>query len=62
MSLTHALFLIFSIFFESITWDEGEVGFEKVPGGDDYTNRSVLAWHFYQPPMVGIIIAVCSLL
>lgn len=44
--------LVYSFFFESITWDEGEVGFEKVPGGEQYNNRSVLAWHFYIPPLV----------
>ena len=46
---------LYSFFFESITWDEGEVGFEQVPGGEDYTNRSVLAWHFYIPPLVWTI-------
>lgn len=35
-----------------MTWDEGEVGFEKVPGGEEYENRSVVCWHFYVPPQV----------
>ena len=45
-----------SFFFESVTWDEGEVGFEKVPGGKDYENRSVVCFHFYVPPQVSFIV------
>lgn len=41
-----------NVFFESVTWDELEVGFEQVPGGSDYANRSVLSYHFYIPPQV----------
>ena len=45
-------FYFLSFFFESVTWDETEVGFEKVPGGDAYANRSVISFHFYDPPEV----------
>lgn len=38
------------IFFEPVTWDDLEVGFENVPGGDEFKNRSVLAYHIYMPP------------
>ncbi len=41
----------YSFFFESVTWDETGVGFEHVPGGSKYANRSVISWHFYIPPM-----------
>ena len=43
-----------SVFFESVTWDETEVGFEEVPGGEQYANRSVLSYHFYKPPQVSV--------
>ena len=38
------------IFFEPVTWDDFGVGFESVPGGDSYRNRSVLSYHYYQLP------------
>eukprot|EP01101_Sappina_pedata_P006105 TRINITY_DN2952_c0_g1_i2.p1 TRINITY_DN2952_c0_g1~~TRINITY_DN2952_c0_g1_i2.p1 ORF type:complete len:493 (-),score=126.54 TRINITY_DN2952_c0_g1_i2:52-1530(-) len=38
------------IFFEGVTWDDVVSGFDSVPGGPDYANRSVLSFHFYQPP------------
>ena len=38
------------IFFEPVTWDDFGVGFEHVPGGDAYQNRSVLSYHYYIPP------------
>jgi len=38
------------IFFEGVTWDFFEVGFTKVPGGAKYSNRSVLSYHYYEPP------------
>ncbi|KAI9332165.1 Endoglycoceramidase [Zopfochytrium polystomum] len=37
------------IFFEPVTWDAA-VGFTKVPGGAGFANKSVLSFHFYQPP------------
>ena len=41
-----------SVYFESVTWDELTVGFAEPPGGFDYSNRSVLSYHFYIPPQV----------
>ena len=38
------------IFFEGVTWDDFGVGFQSVPGGQQYQNRSVLSYHFYTPP------------
>ncbi|XP_028411016.1 endoglycoceramidase-like [Dendronephthya gigantea] len=38
------------IFFEPVTWDDFGVGFETVPGGNAYQNRSVLSYHYYVPP------------
>ena len=39
-----------SIFFEGVTWDFFAAGFTKVPGGETYRNRSVLSYHYYEPP------------
>lgn len=39
-----------NIFFEGVTWDFFEVGFTEVPGGKQYQNRSVLSYHYYEPP------------
>ena len=38
------------IFFEGVTWDFFSVGFDNVPGGVNYRNRSVLSYHYYEPP------------
>ncbi|EGG14323.1 hypothetical protein DFA_12093 [Cavenderia fasciculata] len=38
------------IFFESVTWDEYGVGFDTVPGGNDWRNLSTLSYHYYVPP------------
>jgi endoglycosylceramidase len=43
------------IFFAGTTWDDIGVGFDHVPGGsgtsgNGYENRSVLAYHYYEPP------------
>lgn len=35
-----------------MTWDDLTNGFEHVPGGNAYRNRSVLSYHFYRPPNV----------
>jgi endoglycosylceramidase len=36
------------ILFESVTWDDFiRVGFNKVPGGKAYQNRSALSYHAY---------------
>ena len=40
------------MYFESVTWADLSVGFETVPGGEAYRNRSVLSYHFYEPPQV----------
>eukprot|EP01133_Synstelium_polycarpum_P011500 gene11500-13414_t len=42
------------IFFEPVTWDDAGVGFEHVPGGDDFRNMSALSYHFYIPPDVNL--------
>lgn len=39
-----------AIFFEGVTWDFFDVGFSKTPGGTEYQNRSVLSYHYYEPP------------
>ena len=43
------------IFFEGVTWDDFGVGFNSVPGGDEYRNRSVLSYHYYIPPSIEVI-------
>ncbi|PFX24960.1 endoglycoceramidase-like [Stylophora pistillata] len=42
------------IFFEGITWDDFGVGFNAVPGGEVYRNRSVLSYHYYIPPSLAL--------
>ncbi len=39
-----------TLFFEGVTWDWFNVGFEHVPGGQQYANLSALSYHFYVPP------------
>ena len=39
-----------SVFFEGATWDFFAVGFKQVPGGEEFKNRSVLSYHYYEPP------------
>ena len=43
------------IFFEGVTWDDFGVGFRNVPGGELYRNRSVLSYHYYSPPSLGLV-------
>lgn len=38
------------IFFESITFDNFRGGFSEVPGGKQFANMSVFAYHYYNPP------------
>ncbi|XP_046846995.1 endoglycoceramidase-like [Xenia sp. Carnegie-2017] len=38
------------IFFEPVTWANFGAGFDHVPGGENYQNKSVLSYHFYVPP------------
>ena len=39
-----------AIWFEGVTWDWFNVGFTDVPGGPAWRNKSVLSYHFYEPP------------
>ena len=39
-----------SLFFEGTTWNFFGAGFKQVPGGGLYRNRSVLSYHYYEPP------------
>eukprot|EP01083_Nonionella_stella_P071620 192504_1 len=45
------------VFFESVTWTDEfnarwtQSGFKRVPGGEEYADRSVFSFHFYKPPM-----------
>ena len=50
--MLHSFLSIRSIYFEGVTWEELTSGFDHVPGGDEYRNRSVLSYHFYRPPNV----------
>ena len=43
------------IFFEGVTWDDFGVGFRNVPGGELYRDRSVLSYHYYSPPSLGLV-------
>jgi len=38
------------IFFAGVTFGDLGAGFTHAPGGDNYANRSVLAYHYYNPP------------
>ncbi len=40
------------VFFPGVVFDRAGPGFSAAPGGDEYANRSVLAYHFYVPPQV----------
>lgn len=42
------------ILFAGVTWDDAGVGFEHVPGGDAWRNKSILAYHFYIPPQIDL--------
>jgi endoglycosylceramidase len=42
------------LLFAGVTWDDTGVGFEHVPGGDAWRNKSVLAYHFYIPPQIDL--------
>jgi endoglycosylceramidase len=42
------------ILFEPVTWADFGTGFDHVPGGEVYKNRSALAYHFYVPPGIQI--------
>jgi len=38
------------LFFAGVTWDDVGPGFTAAPGGKEYADRSVLAFHYYPPP------------
>ena len=38
------------LMFAGIIWDNFGAGFTAPPGGPDFANRSVLAYHYYDPP------------
>nr|CAG8558943.1 2139_t:CDS:2 [Entrophospora candida] len=40
------------IFYTAVTWDLLGSGFDTVPGGADYNNRSSFSYHYYQPPRI----------
>lgn len=40
------------LFVAGTTWDDFGVGFSAPPGGEDYANRTVIAYHFYIPPQI----------
>jgi len=42
------------VLFEPVTWADYGCGFDSVPGGLAYQNRSALSYHFYIPPNVNI--------
>jgi len=42
------------IFFEAVTWDDLGNGFQEVPGGSEYVNRSALSYHYYEPPNLDV--------
>jgi len=42
------------IFFAGVTWDDFGVGFNSTPGGAQWNNKSVLAYHFYMPPQISL--------
>jgi len=48
------------IFFEAVTWDDLGNGFQEVPGGAAYTNRSALSYHYYSPPNLDVNITFSS--
>jgi len=40
------------VFFAGVTWDDAGPGFTAPPGGEEYADRSVLAFHYYEPPQM----------
>lgn len=42
------------VFFAGMTWDDAGAGFTLPPGGEDFANRSVLAYHYYEPPQFDV--------
>ena len=48
------------VFFPGVVFDNSGPGFSAPPGGAEYANRSVLAYHFYVPPQVSGRLLQCS--
>lgn len=42
------------LFFAGMTWDDLGVGFSQPPGGETFANRSVVAFHYYEPPQENV--------
>ena len=42
------------LFFAGVIWDNGGAGFTAPPGGVSYANRSVLTYHYYNPPQTSV--------
>ena len=42
------------LFFAGVTWGDFGAGFDAPPGGDRYADRSVLAYHYYDPPQKSV--------
>ncbi|KAG0618715.1 hypothetical protein M758_4G087200 [Ceratodon purpureus] len=38
------------LFMETVTFEDVRCGFSSVPGGAQFQNRTVLSYHYYQPP------------
>ena len=38
------------LFVAGVTWGDYGSGFSAAPGGDTYSNRTVVTYHFYEPP------------
>jgi len=41
------------LFVPGVTWGDLGAGFTAAPGGAAYANRTVISYHYYQPPQVG---------
>ena len=40
------------LFVAGMTWGDFGAGFSEAPGGEEYANRTVVAYHYYEPPQV----------
>lgn len=40
------------LFLDGVTWGDFGSGFSEPPGGPEYANRTVIAYHYYNPPQV----------
>ena len=46
------------VFFETVTWDNDQLGVQHVPGYSENSNKTVLSYHFYTPPQFDIDIVM----